>query len=109
MNKAQVIHKLGAPESMQWENWPLPDPAPGEVRLRHSAIGVNFADTLVVKGRYQEKPPLPFAPGMEIAGTVASVGDGVDLAPGARVVVQSGTTGPAAIDGVDVALGSLVR
>ncbi|MBO9463687.1 quinone oxidoreductase [Tropicibacter sp. R15_0] len=45
MNKAQVIHRLGPPEPMQWEDWPLLDPAPGEVRLRHTAVGVNFADT----------------------------------------------------------------
>ena len=45
MSRAQVIHELGPPEVMQWEDWPLPDPEPGEVRLRHKAIGVNFADT----------------------------------------------------------------
>ncbi|MEZ5657977.1 MAG: quinone oxidoreductase [Burkholderiaceae bacterium] len=45
MNKAQVIHRLGPPDVMQWQEWPVPDPAPGEVRLRHTAVGVNFADT----------------------------------------------------------------
>ncbi len=45
MSKAQVIHQLGPPSAMQWEHWPVPDPGPGEVRLRHTAIGVNFADT----------------------------------------------------------------
>jgi len=42
---AQVIHELGPPETMQWEEWTVPDPALGEVRLRHTAVGVNFADT----------------------------------------------------------------
>ncbi len=45
MSRAQVIYELGPPEFMRWEDWPLPDPEPGEVRLRHTAIGVNFADT----------------------------------------------------------------
>jgi NADPH:quinone reductase-like Zn-dependent oxidoreductase len=45
MSKAQVIHKLGPPSAMQWQDWPVPDPGPGEVRLRHTAVGVNFADT----------------------------------------------------------------
>lgn len=45
MSKAQVIHWLEPPSVMQWEDWPAPDPAPGEVRLRHTAVGVNFADT----------------------------------------------------------------
>lgn len=47
MSRAQVIHELGPPEVMQWEDWPLPDPEPGEVRLRHTAIGVNFAAPLI--------------------------------------------------------------
>ena len=42
-NKAQVIHKLGSPRAMKWEDWPIPNPGPGEVRLKHTAIGVNFA------------------------------------------------------------------
>ena len=45
MNKAQVIHQLGAPDVMTWLDWPFDDPASGEVRLRHTAIGVNYADT----------------------------------------------------------------
>ncbi|NCV66067.1 MAG: quinone oxidoreductase, partial [Burkholderiaceae bacterium] len=45
MSKAQVIHKLGPPEAMVWQDWPVRDPAPGEVRVRHTAIGVNYADT----------------------------------------------------------------
>jgi len=45
MSKAQVIHKLGTPNAMRWQDWPVPDPGAGEVQLRHTAIGLNFADT----------------------------------------------------------------
>lgn len=57
-----------------------PDPVagPGMVVVRVEAAGVNYVDALFVQGRYQIKPPVPFVPGSEIAGVVASVGDGVD-------------------------------
>ena len=45
MTKAQVIRELGPPEVMRWEDWEVPPPGEGEVRMRHTAIGVNFADT----------------------------------------------------------------
>ena len=45
MNKAQVVEKFGSPKEMKWQEWDAPDPLPGEVRVRHTAIGVNFADT----------------------------------------------------------------
>ena len=45
MSKAHVINEFGSPEVMQWRDWHVPNPSPGEVRLRHTAIGVNFADT----------------------------------------------------------------
>ena len=44
-NKAQVIYKLGSPNEMKWQVWPVNYPGVGEVRLKHTAIGVNFADT----------------------------------------------------------------
>ena len=55
----------------------LPDPGPGEVQVRMKACAVNFPDLLMIQGRYQHKPPLPFAPGGEGAGDVAAVGPGV--------------------------------
>lgn len=67
----------------------LPDPAPGprEVVVRVAAAGLNFADALMAEGRYQARPPLPFSPGMELAGTVAEVGADVhELAPGDEVM-----------------------
>ncbi|GAB4477227.1 MAG: NADPH:quinone oxidoreductase family protein [Anaerolineae bacterium] len=65
-------------------------PAPGEIRLRVRACGVNFADTLMVAGKYQFRPPLPFSPGMEMAGEVLEVGkDVAGITPGERVVAMS--------------------
>ncbi|MGI9502751.1 MAG: NADPH:quinone oxidoreductase family protein, partial [Geminicoccaceae bacterium] len=62
-------------------------PGPGEVLVRVKAAGLNFADLLMIKGQYQEKPALPFAPGLEIAGAIERLGPDVDgFAPGQRVM-----------------------
>ncbi len=83
MTKAQVIHELGPPEVMQWQDWPLPDPAPGEVRLRHTATGVNFADSYRRGGISH---PCPVVIGFEGVGLVEGLGEGVsDFAVGERV------------------------
>lgn len=76
MSKAQVIHELGPPEVMQWQEWPVPDPAPDEVRLRHTAIGVNFADTYHRGGISHPwpVPPCPVVIGLEAVGIVEGVG-----------------------------------
>ena len=89
--RAMRLHELGQPLAM--EDAPVPTPGPGEALIRVAACGVNFADTLMVKGRYQEKPELPFAPGLEIAGVVERVGEGVALRPGARVAALCGAGG----------------
>jgi NADPH:quinone reductase len=71
-----------------------PSPGPGEVLLRIAACGLNFADLLMLKGEYQERPALPFTLGMEVAGTIEALGDGVaGLAPGDRVAVFAGQGG----------------
>ena len=71
-----------------------PTPGPGEVLLRIAACGLNFADLLMLKGEYQERPATPFTLGMEVAGTIAALGDGVTgLAPGDRVAVFAGQGG----------------
>jgi NADPH2:quinone reductase len=57
---------------------PTPEPGPGEVRVRVRAAAVNFPDLLQTRGEYQHKPPLPFIPGLEIAGEVEALGPGVD-------------------------------
>ncbi len=88
MPKAQVIHKLGPPEAMQREEWPVADPAPGEVRLRHTAVGVNFADTYHRGGISHPwpVPPPPVVIGFEGVGIVEGVGEGVgDFTAGDRV------------------------
>ncbi|MBO6884996.1 MAG: NADPH:quinone oxidoreductase family protein [Marivita sp.] len=72
----------------------VPEPAKGEIRVRIHACGLNFADLLMVKGTYQDTPELPFTLGMEVAGTVDSLGDGVEgFAPGDRVAVFGGQGG----------------
>ena len=72
----------------------LPPPGKGEMRLRLKACSVNFPDILMVQGKYQFKPALPFAPGMEGAGLVAAVGEGVTkFKPGDRVVAGLRTGG----------------
>ena len=81
---AMQLTEIGAP--LVPNRITLPDPAPGEVQVRIDACGLNFGDLLVIKGTYQEKKPLPFTPGMEVAATVEAVGAGVsDLEVGQRV------------------------
>lgn len=82
----------GGPEVMRVETVPLPAPAPGEALVRHTVVGVNFIDTYHRAGVYPM--PLPSGLGMEAAGVVEAVGDGVDqVKPGDRVVYFSGTVG----------------
>jgi NADPH2:quinone reductase len=76
------------------EDLPPPPLGPGDLRIATHAAGVNFADSLIVAGKYQEKPPLPFVPGFEIAGTVAEIGAGVEgFAAGDRVMALTGSGG----------------
>ena len=64
----------------------------GAVRIAVHAVGINFADLLLISGQYQEKPPFPFTPGMEVAGTVLEVGEGVqNFKFGDRVMALTGT------------------
>ncbi|QXT39136.1 NADPH:quinone oxidoreductase family protein [Gymnodinialimonas ceratoperidinii] len=75
---------------------PEPTPGPGQVRIRIHACGVNFGDLLMVKGTYQETPALPFTLGMEVAGEVDALGEGVTSpAIGTRVAVFEGAGGMA--------------
>jgi NADPH2:quinone reductase len=84
MAKAVRFHKQGGPEVMQYEEVPVGEPGPGQVRIRHTAIGVNFLDTYQRSGLYQMQ--LPMIAGNEAAGVVEAVGPGVtDLKPGDRV------------------------
>jgi len=78
------IHQPGGPEVMVWEEVDVGAPGPGQVRLRHTAVGLNFIDVYHRTGLYPA--PLPFTPGLEGAGIVEAVGDGVgEFKPGDRV------------------------
>lgn len=86
MVQAISISKTGGPEVMAWEQVEVGEPGPGEVRIRHTAIGLNFIDTYFRSGLYPAPGGLPFIPGNEGAGVVLSVGEGVShVAPGDRV------------------------
>src|SRR6476646_6532140 len=75
--RAVLCKAFGPPESLVVEEVPSPQPGPGEVVIDVKAAGVNFPDVLIIQGKYQVKPALPFTPGSELAGVVLSVGDGV--------------------------------
>lgn len=72
--KAWRVHASGEPETMSFDEVAVPEPGPGEVRIRNHAAGLNFFDILQVQGKYQIKPPFPFTPGAEVAGVVDAVG-----------------------------------
>jgi len=85
MSKAIVISQTGGPEVLRWIDYDPGQPGPGEVRLRHEAVGLNFIDVYHRTGLYP-LPSLPAVPGMEGSGTVEAVGDGVtEVAVGDRV------------------------
>ena len=85
--KAIICSELSGPAALRLEDVPEPRPAPGQVRLRVRACGVNFADSLITRGQYQVQPPPPFSPGFEIAGEVVELGEGVNqFALGERVI-----------------------
>jgi NADPH2:quinone reductase len=92
MSHAIRIHATGGPEVLAWEEVAVGDPGPGEARVRHTAIGVNYIDTYHRGGLY--KLPLPSGLGGEAAGVVEAVGTGVDwLKPGDRVAYCGGGLG----------------
>ena len=92
MVKAIRIHRTGGPQVLGWEDIDLPAPAQGDVTVRHTAIGVNYIDTYIRSGLYPA--PLPCGVGLEAAGVVEAVGDGVTaLTPGDRVAYGTGPLG----------------
>ncbi|MCX5542129.1 NADPH:quinone oxidoreductase family protein [Paraburkholderia sp. CNPSo 3076] len=83
-----VVRDLSGPLAMTVESFEKPAPAAGEVLIRVEATGLGFVDGLIVRGKYQIQPELPYVPGGEIAGVIAAVGTGVeDVAGGDRVAV----------------------
>jgi NADPH2:quinone reductase len=93
MTHAIRIHETGGPEKMVWEDIPLPAPKPGEALVRHKAVGLNFIDVYFRTGLYKA-PSLPAIIGMEGAGVVEAIGDGVtEVAVGDRVAYATGPIG----------------
>ena len=90
--RAVLCKEWGGPEKLVVENVASPAMREGSVRIAVKAAGINFADLLLVSGQYQEKPPLPFTPGMEAAGTVSEIGAGASgFSVGDRVMALTGT------------------
>ena len=91
MPHAIHVEEFGGPEVMKWVEVEVGDPGPGEARIRHTAIGLNFVDIYNRSGLYKPAGGLPFVPGAEGAGVVEAVGDGVsEVKPGDRVVYSAG-------------------
>ena len=85
--KAVLCKEYGLPGSLVIEDVPSPKPATGQVIVSVKACGVNFPDTLIIQGKYQFKPEMPFSPGGEVAGVVKEIGEGVTrVKPGDRVI-----------------------
>jgi NADPH2:quinone reductase len=92
--KAWLCETLEGIGAMKWLDMPNPQPQAGEVLVAVKAASLNFPDLLIVEGKYQAKPPLPFVPGSEFAGVVEAVGEGVNhLKPGDAVAAVGSTGG----------------
>jgi NADPH:quinone reductase len=92
--RAVLCKSFGPPETLVVEDVPSREPGRGEALIQVEACGVNFPDLLLIENKYQFKPPLPFSPGGEVAGTVKAVGEGVErLRPGMRVLGSPGWGG----------------
>ena len=92
-------------EALQWKELPTPEPRAGQVRVAIRAASLNFPDLLIVQNKYQMKPPLPFVPGSEYAGTIEALGADVKhLKVGDAVAAFGGTGGFATHAVVDAAL-----
>jgi NADPH2:quinone reductase len=92
--KAVLCKSLDGPDGLVLDDIAMPQPGAGEVRIRVKAAGLNFADTLITRGKYQLKPQMPFSPGVEIAGVIDELGPSVaGLANGTRVMAYTGFNG----------------
>lgn len=89
--RAVLCTKWGEPADLVVGEAPNPTPGPGQVLIAVAAAGLNFADTLLIAGKYQDKPPFPFTPGLEAAGEVLATGERVtSCRPGDRVLAMLG-------------------
>ena len=92
--KAWLCENLEGIAAMRQHELPTPEPAAGQVRVAVRAASLNFPDLLIVEGKYQIKPPLPFVPGSEFSGVVEACGPGVEhLRPGDPVAALGSTGG----------------
>ena len=76
--KSLVVNQLGSLDDLHVQETPSPALSDGQVRIKVAACGLNFVDSLLVEGRYQVKPAVPFVPGSEITGRIVETGPGVD-------------------------------
>ena len=94
MAKRVVCRTVGGPEVMEFEDLSLSPPGPGEIQVRHTAIGLNYIDTYFRTGLYPSPVGLPFTPGLEAAGVVEALGEGVTrFSIGDRVAYGTGPLG----------------
>lgn len=93
--KAALCKTLDGAQALSIEDIAPPSPKPGQALVRVTAVGLNFADTLITKGKYQYKPELPFSPGAEIAGVIKQPAAGSALKTGQRVTAYVGWGGAA--------------
>jgi NADPH2:quinone reductase len=92
--KAIRVHEFGGPEVLSFEEVDDPRPAAGQVLVRVGAVGVNPVDTYIRTGAHAVKPQLPYTPGLDAAGTVEAVGEGVErVGAGERVYIAGSLTG----------------
>ena len=85
--KALVSEAVGGPDTLVVRERPVPQPGPGEIRVRVVACGINYPDALIIEDRYQFRPERPFSPGAEMSGIVDALGEGVtELSVGDRVL-----------------------
>jgi len=91
--RAVVCSELGPADRLSVQELPDPQPGPGEIVIDVKAAGLNFPDTLIIQGRYQFRPDLPFVPGGEASGVVSVVGAGVERFAVGDEVVAMGVSG----------------
>lgn len=91
--QAWYCETLTGPEGLVLRDLPTPEPAPGEVRIAIRAASLNFPDILIVQGKYQVKPELPFVPGSEFSGIVEALGEGVTTLKVGDAVAAMGSVG----------------
>jgi NADPH2:quinone reductase len=106
--RAWRAHELGIADTvLHLDDVPEPAPGPGQALIQVEAVGLNFADTLMLAGQYQERMPLPFTPGLELAGQVIAAGERVQTQVGQRVLAECIEGGGALAERVVVAEQSL--